>query len=161
MTDSNRPSRRKMIHGGLSRPDDDGYPGFLGNGWSFPPTFERQRATVTMIPGDANIRQSLWIILTTRLGERVMLPTFGTVLYEQLFSALTTTKAHEIAGMVRNAIIEWEPRVTVISVDITVDEAEIGTIAITIEYQIRQTNTRSNLVFPYRLLEATLSPLGD
>lgn len=132
-------------------------PAFLGRGWSFPPTFNRVSCTVAMASGDADIRQSLWIILSTSLGERVMLPTFGCDLISKVFTALTTTTANAIASMVTRAIIDWEPRVTVESV--TVTDAELaGWIDISIDYIVRQTNSRSNLVFPFYRMEATLPP---
>lgn len=152
-----RPPRRITVQGSLSRPADAAHPGFLGTGWSFPPTFTRQTASVAMVSGDVDIRESLWIILITRLGERVMLPTFGTLLFDEVFTALTATTAEEMAKMVSDAIIEWEPRVTVLDVAVTANDAETGRVDISIDYEVRQTNSRSNLVLPYYLLEATLS----
>lgn len=131
------------------------YPGFLGRGWSFPPSFDRKTASVDMASGDLDIRESLWIILTTRLGERVMLPTFGCTL--PVFSTLTTTTANAMAAMVGDAIIQWEPRVDVEAVTVTQQELA-GWVDISIDYLVRRTNTRSNLVFPYCVIEATLAP---
>ncbi len=132
------------------------YPGFLGTGWSFPPTFVRQGFTVEMAAGEVDIRESIWIILATRLGERVMLPGFGSNLWTEVFTSLTTTTANEIAGIVASAIIEWEPRVTVLDVSVTELDILDGVVEISIDYLVRTTNTRSNLVFPYYLMEATL-----
>lgn len=140
---------------GLSYPPVE--PAFLGRGWGFPPTFDRVACTVAMASGDTDIRQSLWIILSTRLGERTMLATFGCDLESMLFTSLTTTTANAIATMVTRAITEWEPRVTVEAVSVT--EAELaGWLDITIVYVVRQTNSRSNLVFPFYRMEATLPP---
>ena len=50
---------------------------FLGNGWSFPPAFDRGSAGVEMTFGLEDIQKSLQIIVTTSLGERIMQPTFG------------------------------------------------------------------------------------
>ena len=132
-------------------------PAFLGRGWSFPPTFNRVSCTVAMASGDADIHQSLWIILSTSLGERVMLATFGCDLISKVFTALTTTTANAIATMVTRAITDWEPRVTVESVTVT-DSELAGWIDISIDYVVRQTNSRSNLVFPFYRMEATLPP---
>lgn len=132
-------------------------PAFLGRGWSFPPTFDPATEQVVLAEAEADIKQALWIILSTSLGERVMLPTFGCDLRSRVFSTLTTTAAREIATMVRRAILDWEPRVAVESV--TVDEATLeGWLEIDIAYTVRQTNTRSNLVYPFCGLEASLPP---
>lgn len=132
-------------------------PAFLGRGWSFPPTFNRVSCTVAMASGDADIHQSLWMILSTSLGERIMLATFGCDLISKVFTALTTTTANAIATMVTRAITDWEPRVTVESVTVT-DSELAGWIDISIDYIVRQTNSRSNLVFPFYRMEATLPP---
>lgn len=138
-------------------PNEPVYPAFLGRGWGFPPTFDRLTASVMMAGGDTDIRQALWIILTTALGERTMLATFGCDLLSKVFTSLTTTTANEIAAMVERALVEWEPRVTVEKV--TVTEAEIsGWLDINVDYIVRQTNSRSNLVFPFNAAEASLPP---
>ena len=130
---------------------------FLGRGWSFPPTFDPVGGTVVAAVAEQDIRQSLWIILTTRPGERVMLPTFGCDLASMLFTSLTTTTAREIAATVTRAIVEWEPRVTVIAVDVAEGTLD-GWIDVGIDYCVRRTNSRSNLVFPFCRAEATLLP---
>jgi phage baseplate assembly protein W len=133
------------------------YPAFLGRGWGFPPTFDRILKSVGMASGDTDIKEALWIILSTNLGERIMLATFGCDLISKVFTALTTTTANEIATMVTRAIIEWEPRVLVENV--TVTESELaGWVYINIDYMVRQTNSRSNIVYPFYALEATLPP---
>ena len=138
---------------GYSDPD----PAFLGRGWAFPPSFDRNAGTVAMAAGDADIREALWILLSTSLGERIMLATYGCDLISKVFTTLTTTTANEIAAMVTRAITEWEPRVTIQAVTVT-DSTLDGWIDIAIDYVVRQTNARSNLVFPYCRMEATLSP---
>jgi len=132
-------------------------PAFLGRGWSFPPTFNHVTSTVAMAVGDVDIREALWILLSTALGERIMLATFGCDLLSKVFTTLTTTTANEIATMVTRAITEWEPRVTVENVVVTESELD-GWLNISIDYFVRQTNSRSNLVFPFYRLEATLPP---
>lgn len=133
----------------------EAYPAFLGTGWSFPPTFDRHGASVRMVSAETDIRESLWILLSTNLGERIMLATYGCDLWSQVFVGLTTTKANEIANMVTNAIVEWEPRVAVESVSV-METAIDGWIDISIDYWIRQTNTRSNLVYPFYRRELTI-----
>jgi hypothetical protein len=132
-------------------------PAFLGRGWSFPPTFDTFHHTVVMVAGEVDIHESLNILLSTSLGERVMLATYGVDLISKVFTTLTTTTANEIATMVTRAIIEWEPRVSVENVVVSESILD-GWVAISIDYTVRQTNTRSNIVFPYYQVEATLPP---
>lgn len=134
------------------------YPTFLGRGWSFPPSFSRRTASVAMVAGDLDIRESLWILLSTSIGERIMLATYGCDLMSKVFTSLTTTTANEIASMAGNAITAWEPRVTVEHVSVLENLDAQGWLNISIDYFVRQTNSRGNLVYPFYLLEATLPP---
>ncbi len=133
---------------------------FLGTGWSFPPTFDPHRApaTVIMSSGDANIRQCLWVLFSTNLGERVMAATYGTNLRLKVFDALTQTLINDIRSLVLKAILDWEPRIDVTRVEVTPVDPVSGEVAISIDYVVRQTNARSNLVYPFYLNEATLAP---
>ncbi len=157
MSQPPRPSSRPLRTPGSGEDYPPVEPAFLGRGWSFPPTFDPFHNTVVMASGDADIRESLHILLSTSLGERVMLATYGVDLISKVFTTLTTTTANEIATMVTRAIIEWEPRVSVDNVEVSESMLD-GWVAISIDYTVRQTNTRSNMVFPYYQVEATLPP---
>ena len=128
---------------------------FLGTGWGFPPTFNRVANKVVMSHDEEDIKQSLEILLSTRLGERVMLPEYGCALDEMLFEPLTTTLKTYMRELIRTAILRFEPRIELIAIDLN-DSGELeGVVMILIEYRIRATNTRSNLVYPFFKNEAT------
>lgn len=133
---------------------------FLGTGWSFPPTFDASQAppTVVMSSGDANIKQCLWVLFSTSIGERIMAATYGTGLRLKVFDALTETLINDIRSLILKAILDWEPRVDVLRVDVTPIDPLSGEVAILVDYVVRQTNARSNLVYPFYLNEATLAP---
>jgi phage baseplate assembly protein W len=133
---------------------------FLGRGWSFPPSFDRLHATVSMAEAEQDIRECLWVLLSTSLGERVMLATYGCDLMSKVFTTLTTTTANEICALVAKAILDWEPRITVEDIAVAELDEKAGWITIDIAYKVRKTNTRSNLVYPFCRLEATLPPVG-
>ncbi|TDD96007.1 GPW/gp25 family protein [Flavobacterium cellulosilyticum] len=130
---------------------------FLGTGWSFPPTFKNQLATVEMVSGEEDIFQSLQILLTTQLNERVMRSDFGCDLSALLYENITITLLTKIKGIIQNAILKYEPRIDLLDVDFQSGETEInnGIIKIEIVYKIRATNSRKNYVFPYYLEEGT------
>ena len=131
---------------------------FLGTGWTFPPTFNPQTATVIMSSDVANIRESLWILFSTNLGERIMLATYGCNLWRMVFDSLTTTVSNEIRSLIANAILTWEPRIDVIQIAIEEMAPLDGHLTISVDFIVRQTNTRSNFVYPFYLQEATLPP---
>lgn len=131
---------------------------FLGRGWAFPPLVLPATQQVAMVAGVADIAESLHILLSTSQGERVMLPTYGCNLSRFVFADIDTGTLSEIQDMVQTAIVRWEPRIDVLGVTVALDPGRPGTIAITVEYDVRRTNVRSNIVFPYYFTEATLAP---
>lgn len=136
---------------------NDKAPAFLGTGWSFPPTFERNPPAVRMSSNNENIRQCLWVLFSTTIGERIMQATYGSSLGLRVFDAMTTTVINTIRSDILKAVLDWEPRIDVISIDITSMAGLDGGLDISIDYRIRQTNSRSNLVFPYYLNESTIA----
>ncbi len=133
---------------------------FLGRGWGFPPTFDRITLGVEMVEDDLDIHQSLHILLSTGLGERLMLPTYGSQLPEMVFASMTTSLANQIRDFLSQAILYWEPRIEVLSIEISDTATLDGRLDITVSYIIRRTNTRSNLVFPFYLHEASIKARG-
>jgi phage baseplate assembly protein W len=131
---------------------------FLGTGWSFPPTFTRCGHTLVMAEGEADVRESLWVLFSTAPGERVMLPTYGCAIWRMVFRAITTTATTEIAAAVEKAVVEWEPRVELDGVTVEADPGGEGRVSISVAYRVRTTNTRDNLVYPFYLREGTLVP---
>jgi phage baseplate assembly protein W len=135
--------------------------GFLGTGWSFPPTFDPISGTVVLVSDVTDIEESLNILLSTSLGERVMQPNYGCALQPYLFEPLNATVIGYLKDRVQNAILFYEPRITVSSIDVTaLDSPELwaGRFRITVTYSIIQTNSRLNYVYDYYLTEA-LQPI--
>jgi phage baseplate assembly protein W len=130
---------------------------FLGTGWSFPPSFDPQTATVVMSSNEANIKQSLHVLFSTTLGERILLATYGTGLRLKVFDALTTTLANDISSLLLKAILDWEPRIDVLDIAVEQQLPLQGRLNITLDFVVRQTNSRSNMVYPFYLNEATLA----
>lgn len=128
---------------------------FLGIGWSFPPTFPEGGAAVAMVAGAADIAQSLQILLATRLGERVMHEDFGCDLTTLLFEEIDQGLVNTLTGLISDAILYHEPRISLDNLDVSESDAEAGLLWINLEYTIRNTNSRYNLVYPFYVNEAT------
>jgi len=128
---------------------------FLGRGWSFPPEFNKKQGEVQMTTDVEDINNSLMILLSTRLGERVMLPEYGCNLEEMLFKPLDLTLVTQMKDIVKKAILYHEPRINILAIDIDQTEELEGEVLIEINYEIRNTNTRSNMVFPFYKGEAS------
>jgi len=128
---------------------------FLGIGWSFPPTFTPGPQPLAMTEREVDIERSLQILLSTRIGERVMQPKYGCNLDAYLFESLDTTTKTEIADKVQTAILYFEPRIDAKRVTVNTDRALEGVVLIEVEYVVRATNSRFNFVFPYYTNEGT------
>lgn len=122
---------------------------FLGRGWSFPPEFSKESREVKMLEDEADIKSSLQILLSTRLGERVMVPGYGCNLDDMLFNPLNLTLKTYVIDLIRTAILYHEPRIDVSKIDIDLSDELNGVLLIDIEYIIRATNSRMNMVFPF------------
>ncbi len=122
---------------------------FLGRGWSFPPEFSKESRTVKMLEDEVDIKSSLQILLSTRLGERIMVPGYGCNLEELLFSPLNLTLKTYVIDLIKTAILYHEPRIDVKKIDIDPTDELNGVLLINIDYIIRSTNSRMNMVFPY------------
>lgn len=129
---------------------------FLGRGWSFPPRVSGVTLGTEMEEGDRDIRQSLFVLLSTPQGERVMVPTYGCDIQRFVFADLTTSLLSEMREMVSTAILRWEPRIDLIEVTAAIDADDPALVLIGIDYRVRATNTRNNLVFPFYKNEGTL-----
>ena len=122
---------------------------FMGKGWSFPIQIDDD-GRIEMARYEESIRQSIWIILGTARGERVMRPDFGCGIYDLVFAVNTPGTAGQLAIEVRRALLQWEPRIQVMDVQVN-PGTEIGELLININYQVRATNTVFNLVYPFYL----------
>ena len=130
---------------------------FLGTGWAFPPTFNKTTGTVEMVSDEEDISQSLTILLSTSLGERVMQPDYGCNLNDYVFERLNSTTIGYIKERVANSILYYEPRIVAERIEVTsagsVDNLE-GRFFIEITYTIPGTNSRFNYVYDFYKNEA-------
>ena len=128
---------------------------YVGTGWSFPPVFDKVLGGVEMVTGYTDINQSLWILLNTALGERVMLAGYGCDLRQWLFQPMNSNNIALINDVVQDGINLYEARIAVNAIDVLTDQLTDGILKITIDYTLRTTNSRYNVVFPFFLNEAT------
>jgi phage baseplate assembly protein W len=128
---------------------------FLGTGWDFPPTFTSNSKLLSIISNEDDIRSSLEILLSTRIGERILQPTYGCDLSKLLFEPIDESLVAYLKDLINDAILYHEPRI--ILNDVSIDSASDveGKVYITIDYTIATTNTRYNYVYPFYKDEAS------
>ena len=123
----------------------------LGVGWRFPVAPQQGRLVYAQHEDD--IEQAIQIILQTSQGERAMLPEFGAGLNDFVFEPNSVDTHGSIENAVRQALIDWEPRIDLERVEVVANDNEPNVLLIHIDYVVRSTNTFYNRVYPFYLLE--------
>lgn len=126
---------------------------FLGTGWSFPLRVDAQTGRIATVSQEEDIAQSIHIILSTRIGERVMQPEFGCEIHRFMFASIQEDEIAEIRRCVIEALRRWETRVVDVSVEPDTSELSAGKLILRLSYTVRSTNTPYNLVYPFFIQE--------
>ena len=124
----------------------------IGCGWPFP-VRPGPDGRLRLVGGEGKIQQSIWIILATGPGERVMRPEFGAGLPRDVFSPNDPRNRALIAARARDALVRNEPRIDVIDVRVDEDPDEDSRVLVHVDYRVRVNNAVFNLVFPLYLTE--------
>ena len=128
---------------------------FLGTGWAFPPEFNSSSGDIKTVSETEDIQDSLYILLSTFPGERVMQPTYGCELRTMVFETLNESTLTAIKDMIERAVLFFEPRITLDDIHLDTSMMTNGLLTILLEYTVRSTNTRSNMVYPFYFKEGT------
>jgi phage baseplate assembly protein W len=118
----------------------------LGRGVKFPLTIDVGTNDFEMVEYEEAIKESLFWLISTRVGERVMNEDIGTLVSESLFSDIEAV-ADVLPFQLAEAIARHEPRVT--DVKMKVERTALTELRITITWVVRATGRRDSLVYPY------------
>ena len=123
---------------------------FLGTGWRFP-ILPDEAGRLGYAVGEQSIEHCLRALLLTATGERVMRPDFGTKASESVFAPGSVQNLRDLERSIVEAVRTYEPRVELDGVRAEADPADESRVTVTVEYRIRRTNTKANIVFPFYL----------
>lgn len=123
---------------------------FVGRGWRFP-ILPDASGSLGYVGGDANVEQSLRILLLTSLGDRVMRADFGCKAQRLVFAPGSVQYLGLLETTIREAVRDWEPRIDLDTINAEVDPSDETHVTVSVSYRVRPTNTRNNLVFPFYL----------
>lgn len=126
----------------------------LGSGWKFPLQVDR-RGGIATERQEAKVEESIFIILSTAKGERMMNPEFGCGIHDLLFAPNNAQTRSIVTDEVRRALVSFEPRADILSVRVESAPEESNVLLIRVDYRVRSTNTVKNLVHPFYLTEGT------
>lgn len=124
----------------------------LGQSMKFPPQVDPATGRFAVSSGRDSVRESLYLILMTSLGERIMSPNFGTSMMSYTFMDTSLTMLNMFTTELKNSILEQETRIA--DVDIEVDaQSKDGALIINVNYYLVGSDFMDNLVFPFYLNE--------
>ncbi len=107
---------------------------------------------LALMQGDQDIAKSIFIILSTAPGERVMRTEFGCGIHSLVFSTPGPQLFGLVSYYVNQALGRWEPRIEVREVKVDVDPVRQECLLIDINYTVRKTNSDRNLVWPFYII---------
>lgn len=123
---------------------------YLGRGLTFPLQLNVQ-GELKLSTQAQKVKESIWIILCTGLGERVYRPNFGCRLAELTFAPLNTDTMLRIRIYVLEALQTWEPRIIVDEVQTDPDPIR-GRVDIIIDYRLKNYPDTYSFVYPFYLI---------
>ena len=121
----------------------------LGTGWAFPPKFDKNSIGAAMLTGEEDVDNSIYVILHTKLGERILRNEFGSNIHDLVFEPLTENTKTYMASSLKESLANNEPRIKVTSLLLEQADPALGRIDINIVYTLIATNVSSNLVVPF------------
>lgn len=125
---------------------------FMGKGWAFPIRVNG-RGGLDYADGDPLIEQSIWLILSTSPGTRIMVPEFGCGIHDFVFASNAPNLRATIAAEVERSLVRFEPRIDVLSVRAQTSADTENVLLVHIDYRIRGNNAFHNLVYPFFINE--------
>lgn len=123
---------------------------FLGKGLGFPVTTGGSGGVV-MSSFERDIEESVRIVLGTAFGERVMRPDFGCGIHDLVFAPNNSATRHLVTHHVKEALYKWEPRIINVGVKVQSDPGNPAVVLVDLSYQVRATNSKFNIVYPFYL----------
>jgi uncharacterized protein len=126
-------------------------PGFIGRGFTFPMGVDHT-GSIALTSGPEDLDRSIRVVLATAPGERVMRPEFGCRIWDLLFEPVNANTLGLMAQAVREAIAQWEPRVELEDVAVLPDDNDSALVLILVDFKVRTTNDRRNLVYPFYVI---------
>jgi uncharacterized protein len=133
----------------VSTPETD----FVGSGWAFPLRVNA-RGGLALSRAESDVDEAIRIILATPIGERRMRPTFGCGVHDLTFATNDPATHGLIQYHVVQALSLWEPRIELFDegVRVSTDPDFPARVLVEIDYVVRATNQRRNLVYPFYLI---------
>jgi hypothetical protein len=120
----------------------------VGVGWRFPVRWNADGRVETE-GGPDKLVQSMTLVIRTAVGARVMRPGFGAGADRYVFDPRSEETSFRLAFEVRQALLLWEPRVVVDSVDAVPAGDDGERIDVTVVFRDDPHRRPTSLVLPF------------
>jgi phage baseplate assembly protein W len=104
-----------------------------------------------MLTEEEVIRDAIFTLLKTAKGGRVIQPDFVCGIWDLVFETINPKTLGLVEIMVREALMLHEPRMEVIEVRVSDESRDMGRLLISIDYRVKSTKNRYNLILPFVL----------
>ncbi|MBR5420219.1 MAG: GPW/gp25 family protein [Lachnospiraceae bacterium] len=123
---------------------------FLGTGMKFPPQIDPATGRIATSSEKDSVKESVYLILMTSRSERYLRPDFGSTLLGFTFMDTNSTTLGMLQQELTNTLVKQEPRIGAVEINMEYLERK-GALLINVDYTLRSSNIRDNLVFPFYL----------
>jgi len=121
---------------------------YIGRGLTAISTFDYTTLKADSVSGVPKLNDSIFTILSTRIGERLMMPEFGSRLHNLIFEPNNPIFEDLADFYIREALRRWEKRIEVTNVSVKI-EVEGNVVPIQITYRITNSNIVETYVYPF------------
>lgn len=130
------------------------------SGWSFPIRIDKSTGKIKTTTYARDIKESLYILLTTDIGERLGNPQFGSNIFEYMFEPISDSLLSDIEMDVKKAITKWEKRIDKIDVSTSIYNSLQGVLSIDIKYTIKALEVEDSIHLQLSTQDGKLNEVG-
>jgi uncharacterized protein len=105
-------------------------------------------SVVTVVGRDNIVREAIFSLVMTKVGERVMEPSYGSNVHQSLWEGQDSTAVAVLLADIRSMIERGFPDVSAPVVEVDQTSLEEGTLAIIIEYFTDGSSVPTSLTVP-------------
>lgn len=124
-----------------------------GRALHFPVNVDSVTGKIEEISYEESIRESIYLIVMTKKGERIMRPDFGCDIHQYMFEPVNSTMLTLVRCAVEEALTRWEPRIEDIEVEPLTSLEEENELKLVIHYRIKATRAMAQTIVPFHSMK--------
>ncbi len=125
------------------------YASVEGKRWNFPSQSVPETSESRMTAEEEAIQDSLKVLLATLSVERFVKPKYELGRHDIIFRPMSSVTKTLLKDHIKYSILFILSRISLLSLELDTASEHEGKMSIKLEYLVRSTNSRNNLVFPF------------